>query len=275
MLFEELGRALYHGPYFATIGLTLPALPPELRAEVAAGETSWTLAFGPLVPDLDTAERVAIVGGDGIYELEGGEREVLATTDASRPLGVVRGGEPGRRLADSSVLAEIEARSQTALALEACGVARLALEDAHRVRLVARAVRQEDRRLPGRLPPARGRVHARRALALARALGRVVRRDRRPAGGDRRVGREGLRRRERGLGLRDGDPVPRRHRLHLGAPTAPPVQARARDRELRRVGHAPARRDRGLAARAASYPATEAQTPVAPTRKEARSSWTA
>ena len=85
VLFEELGRALYHGPYFATIGLTLPALPPELRAEVAAGETSWTLAFGPLVPDLDTAERVAIVGGDGIDELEGGEREVLATTDSSRP----------------------------------------------------------------------------------------------------------------------------------------------------------------------------------------------
>jgi len=130
VIFEELGRALYHGPYFATIGLTLPALPSELRAEVAAGETSWTLAFGPLVPDLDTAERVAIVGGDTVYELEGGEREVLATTDSSRPLGVVRGGEPGRPLADTSVLAEIGARSQTALALEACGVARLALEDA-------------------------------------------------------------------------------------------------------------------------------------------------
>ena len=94
------------------------------------GEASWTLAFGPLVPDLDTAEHVAIVGGDGIYELVGGEREILDTTDESRPLGVVRGGEPGRRLAGSGVLPEIEARSQTALALEACGVARLALEDA-------------------------------------------------------------------------------------------------------------------------------------------------
>ena len=130
VLFEELGRALYHGPYFSTIGLALPALPSELRGEVAAGETSWTLALGPLVPDLDTADRVAIVGGDGIYELEGGEREVLATTDTSRPLGVVRGGEPGRRLADSTVLAAVEARSQTALALEAAGLARLALEDA-------------------------------------------------------------------------------------------------------------------------------------------------
>ena len=77
MLFEELGRALYRGPYFSTIAPTLPALPDELRAEVAAGETSWTLAFGPLVPDLDTADRVAIVGGDGIYELEGAERELL------------------------------------------------------------------------------------------------------------------------------------------------------------------------------------------------------
>jgi alkylation response protein AidB-like acyl-CoA dehydrogenase len=130
VLFEELGRALYKGPYFATIALALPALPPDLRSEVAAGEASWTLAFGPLVPDLDTAERVAIVGGDGVYELEGAEREVLATTDESRTLGVVRGGEAGRRLADSTVLAEIEARSQAALALEACGVARLALEDA-------------------------------------------------------------------------------------------------------------------------------------------------
>src|SRR6476659_1330233 len=130
VLFEELGRELYKGPYLATIALTLPALPPDLRSEVAAGETSWTLAFGPLVPDLDTADRVAIVGGDGVYELEGAEREVLATTDESRTLGVVRGGEPGRRLAGSAVLAEIEVRSQAALALEACGVARLALEDA-------------------------------------------------------------------------------------------------------------------------------------------------
>jgi alkylation response protein AidB-like acyl-CoA dehydrogenase len=77
VLFEELGRALYRGPYFSTIAVTLPALPDDLRREVAAGETSWTLAFGPLVPDLDSADRIAIVGGDGVYELEGAEREVL------------------------------------------------------------------------------------------------------------------------------------------------------------------------------------------------------
>ncbi|HLF68352.1 MAG TPA: acyl-CoA dehydrogenase family protein [Gaiellaceae bacterium] len=128
VLFEELGRALYHGPYFSTVACTLPALPDDLSAEVAAGEASWTLALGPLVPDLDTAGRVAIVGGDGIYELEGAEREILTTTDETRPLGVVRGGEPGRRLADASILGEIETRISAALAIEACGGARRALE---------------------------------------------------------------------------------------------------------------------------------------------------
>jgi alkylation response protein AidB-like acyl-CoA dehydrogenase len=128
VLFEELGRALYRGPFFSTIALTLPALPSDLRTEVASGETSWTLAFGPLVPDLDTADRIAIVGGDGIYELEGAERELLTTTDDTRPLGVVRGGDPGLRLADAGVLDEIRSRSLAALAIEACGVARRALE---------------------------------------------------------------------------------------------------------------------------------------------------
>jgi alkylation response protein AidB-like acyl-CoA dehydrogenase len=128
VLLEELGRALHHGPYFSTIALTLPALPDDLLAEVASGESSWTLALGPLVSDLDTAGRIAAIGGDGIYELEGSEREALETTDESRPLGVVRGGTPGRRLADSSTLTGIRLRALTALALEACGVGRRALE---------------------------------------------------------------------------------------------------------------------------------------------------
>jgi alkylation response protein AidB-like acyl-CoA dehydrogenase len=128
VLFEELGRALYHGPYFSTVAVALPALPSDLRAGIAAGEASWTLALGPLVPDLDTADRVAIVGGDGIYELERAEREVLASSDETRPLGVVRGGEPGRRLAESGVLEKIRSRSLAALAIEACGVSRRALE---------------------------------------------------------------------------------------------------------------------------------------------------
>jgi alkylation response protein AidB-like acyl-CoA dehydrogenase len=128
ILFEETGRTLLHAPFLSTVALVLPLLPEELAAEVARGDSAWTIALGPLVPDLDTAERVAFVAGDGIYELDGFEREVLETTDETRPLGVVVGGEAGRRLADSERLPEIRRRSLAALALEACGVGRRALE---------------------------------------------------------------------------------------------------------------------------------------------------
>ena len=128
ILFEETGRALLHAPYFSTVALALPALPDDLQAEVARGDASWTLAVEPLVPDLDTAARVAFVAADGIYELEGFERDVLQTTDETRPLGVVVGGEPGRRLAGSDVLPETRRRALVALALEACGVGGRALE---------------------------------------------------------------------------------------------------------------------------------------------------
>lgn len=45
VLFEELGYALYPGPYFSTIALALPALQDaDALSAVAAGETSVTLA---------------------------------------------------------------------------------------------------------------------------------------------------------------------------------------------------------------------------------------
>jgi alkylation response protein AidB-like acyl-CoA dehydrogenase len=128
VLFEEMGRALTHSPYWSTIAVTLPALPADLQAEVARGEASWTLATGPLVADLDTATRIAYVGGDAIWELEGAEREVLLTNDETRPLGVVTGGSAGRRLSSSELLPAIRTRSLTALSLEACGVGVRALE---------------------------------------------------------------------------------------------------------------------------------------------------
>ena len=123
-----MGRALTHAPYWSTVAVTLPALPADLQAEVARGEASWTLATGPLVPDLDTATRIAYVGGDSIWELDGAEREVLQTNDETRPLGVVSGGEAGRKLASSELLPQLRTRSLTALSLEACGVGSRALE---------------------------------------------------------------------------------------------------------------------------------------------------
>ncbi len=127
VLHEEAGRALLHAPLWSTSSL-LPFLPGDDQAAVAAGEASWTLALGPLVPDLDTATKVAVVGGDTLWELEGCEREVLATSDESRPLGVVSGGEAGRELCSSEVLPALRTRSLTILALEAVGVGTRALE---------------------------------------------------------------------------------------------------------------------------------------------------
>ncbi len=127
VIHEEAGRALLHAPLWSTSCL-VPFLPAEDQAAVAAGEASWTLAVGPLVPDLDTATNVAFVGGDTIWELVGFEREVLATNDASRPLGVVSGGEPGRALCSSDALPAIRRRSLAILSLEATALGARALE---------------------------------------------------------------------------------------------------------------------------------------------------
>ncbi len=127
VLHEEAGRALLHAPLWSTACL-LPFLDGTDQAAVAAGEASWTLALAPLVPDLDTATNVAVVGGDTIWQLDGFEREVLATNDETRPLGVVSGGEAGRALCSSEVLPALRARSLAILALEAVGVGSRALE---------------------------------------------------------------------------------------------------------------------------------------------------
>lgn len=124
---EEAGRALLRAPLWPTSSL-LPFLPADDQAAVAAGEASWTIALGPLVPHLDTATHVAVPGGDTVWELAGGERELLATNDESRQLGVVSGGEAGRPLCPSVVLPALRTRSLAILALEAVGVAGRALE---------------------------------------------------------------------------------------------------------------------------------------------------
>ena len=127
VLHEEAGRALLHAPLWST-SCQLPFLDGADQRAVSSGEASWTLALAPLVPDLDAATNVAVVGGDTIWELDGFEREVLATNDVSRPLGVVSGGEPGRALCSSEVLPALRSRSLTILALEAVGVGQRALE---------------------------------------------------------------------------------------------------------------------------------------------------
>ena len=119
VLFEELGRALYAGPYFATVGLALPALGEEELARVAAGEERWSAEVDGLVPDLGSVDWV--VTDDGAARSEG---EVLPTMDETRPLGRLRVNGERRPLPGTLD----RPRGLAALACEAVGIAQKALE---------------------------------------------------------------------------------------------------------------------------------------------------
>jgi alkylation response protein AidB-like acyl-CoA dehydrogenase len=115
VLFEELGRALYPGPYFSTIALALPTLEAEERAKVAAGEVRWSAQVDGLVPDLALVDRVVTAGG--AVDATG---ETVPTMDATRRLG---------RLASAAGDATVDRpRLRAALALEAVGIAQRALD---------------------------------------------------------------------------------------------------------------------------------------------------
>jgi alkylation response protein AidB-like acyl-CoA dehydrogenase len=129
VLHEELGRALYPGPFFATTALALPALPDELRAQAVAGDTRWSAALdGRLVPDLARVDRV-LVERDGELLAVPAEGELLATMDSTRPLGRLANGGGGEAIGDAGeLLPRIRLRALAALACEAVGVAQRALE---------------------------------------------------------------------------------------------------------------------------------------------------
>lgn len=118
VLLEELGRALYPGPFFSTVALALPALPPEERARVAAGEMRWSAEVDGLVPDLALVDRV--VTDEGAAAAAG---EALETVDSTRRLGRLSAGarEPLPGGIDRP-------RLRAALAVEAVGVAQRALD---------------------------------------------------------------------------------------------------------------------------------------------------
>ena len=119
LLLEEMGYALYPGPYLATVGFALPALGPEDQAAVAAGTTKWSAEVKGLVPWLGSVDRV--VGMDGNAHDAAGEEQ--ASVDPARPLGRLEAGDgtalPGPRDVP---------RARTAMAAEAVGVAQRVLE---------------------------------------------------------------------------------------------------------------------------------------------------
>jgi alkylation response protein AidB-like acyl-CoA dehydrogenase len=118
ILLEELGYALYPGPYLATVGFALPWLGPEQRARVAAGEERWSLEMNGLVPWLGSVD--SVVAGGAAHRARGDEEPGV---DASRPLGRLERGE-GTPLPGSADVP----RARAAMACEAVGVAQRALD---------------------------------------------------------------------------------------------------------------------------------------------------
>jgi alkylation response protein AidB-like acyl-CoA dehydrogenase len=158
IVFEELGRALYSGPYFSTVALALPALgcASDLLSQVASGALTATLASqvevrrlgdrwllrgeADLVPDAGWVDALVVQarGPDGIglylaVRHDGRPRvNVLDTVDATRRLARVTFEDDDARLlaappAAAKIIAATRRRALAALALEAVGVASQAL----------------------------------------------------------------------------------------------------------------------------------------------------
>src|SRR2546430_12729231 len=146
IVFEELGRALYSGPYFSTVALALPALgcAPDLLAKVASGGLTATFASAAanesgkavevrrlgdrwllrgetdLVPDAGSVDAFVVQArgpdGIGLYLAERrGARphvNVLDTVDATRRLARVAFEDDARLLAAPPAAAKIIAATR-------------------------------------------------------------------------------------------------------------------------------------------------------------------
>jgi alkylation response protein AidB-like acyl-CoA dehydrogenase len=125
LLLEELGRALYPGPYFATVAFALPALGPDELAAVAAGKARWSASLdGSLVPDLALVDHVAVIES-GEARAVPARGELLTTVDSTRRLGRLQ-SDDGEPLAGD--VSAARPRALAALAVEAVGVGDRALE---------------------------------------------------------------------------------------------------------------------------------------------------
>ena len=125
LLIEELGRALYPGPYFSTVALALPLLGEEDAAAVAAGEARWSASLdGSLVPDLALVDRVAVVENGDARAVDA-RGESLDTTDRTRRLGRLEAQDGTPLPGDPAAL---RPRVLASVAAEAVGIAGRALE---------------------------------------------------------------------------------------------------------------------------------------------------
>jgi alkylation response protein AidB-like acyl-CoA dehydrogenase len=119
LILEEMGYALYPGPYLSTVGYALPWLGAEQRSEVAAGGARWSVEVNGLVPYLDSVDYVVADGGTA-YPARGVEER---SVDPSRALGRLERAD-GKPLDGARNLP----RARTASAAEAVGIAQRVLE---------------------------------------------------------------------------------------------------------------------------------------------------
>ena len=92
VLFEELGRSLYPGPFFATVGMALPALvSSDVLGEVISGQKAATFAWAEPGGSQDLGElgdlSTKASGSDGTWSLSGEKSYVVDAGAAG--LGVV------------------------------------------------------------------------------------------------------------------------------------------------------------------------------------------
>src|SRR6266545_1655418 len=94
VLLEELGYALYSGPFLVTLA-AVPALDPAKLQTATRGEERWSIEVDGYVPELGRVDQV--LTADGAVTAAG---ETLATMDVTRPLGRLERGEasPAGRL---------------------------------------------------------------------------------------------------------------------------------------------------------------------------------
>jgi alkylation response protein AidB-like acyl-CoA dehydrogenase len=136
ILFEELGRVCFPGPFLSTVALARDAVAcdPALLRDLAAGRTTWTLAEDPsTVPDLAIVDRVVVWHEGALWVADRAQRRSRPTVDATRRLGRVRFAPADLELLASgetaaAAVARGRARARVALACEAVGVAQRALD---------------------------------------------------------------------------------------------------------------------------------------------------
>ena len=148
VLAEETGYGLLPAPLFSSLALAWPLLDEELKAGIAAGERSATVASvgdvtvagdrlsgnRTLVPDLPLVTDVVVPTADGVFavDLTAHPGVVLprSSMDRTRRLGELRlDGTPARALGTSlDALTEVRRRALAWAACEAVGISQRALD---------------------------------------------------------------------------------------------------------------------------------------------------